>query len=89
LFEIDERKWRSVSSIGVNPTFDNGPRTVESFIFDFDADIYGRSVKLSFVKRIRHERKFAVLADLIAQMREDVKTAKALFDEGLPDGYSW
>lgn len=81
LVEINDKKWPSVSSIGVNPTFGAGPRTVETFIFDFDADIYGESVKLSFVKRIREERKFAVLADLIAQMHEDVKTTKTLFQE--------
>jgi riboflavin kinase/FMN adenylyltransferase len=81
LFEMNDKKWPSVSSIGVNPTFGDGPRTVETFILDFDADIYGESVKLSFVKRIREERKFAVLADLIAQMHEDVKTTKALFQE--------
>jgi riboflavin kinase/FMN adenylyltransferase len=81
LFEMNDQKWPSVSSLGINPTFGDGTRTVETFILDFDADLYGQSVKLSFVKRIREERKFAVVADLIAQMHEDVKTAKALFQE--------
>jgi riboflavin kinase/FMN adenylyltransferase len=93
VFEVNQEKWPSVSSIGVNPTFGAGPRTVESFIFDFAADIYGASVKLSFVKRIREERKFAALRDLVAQMHEDVKTAKAIFqglrlDKGHWGGYS-
>jgi riboflavin kinase/FMN adenylyltransferase len=76
----------SVSSVGVNPTFGDGPRTVESFILDFDGDIYGERVKLAFVQRIRDEKKFVLVKDLIGQMHEDVKRAKALFKElGLAD----
>ena len=79
LFHVRNKQWLSVSSIGINPTFGDGPRTVESFIFDFDGDIYGESVKLSFVKRIREERKFTIVDDLIGQIDEDVKCAKAIF----------
>jgi len=79
LFDVRNKQWLSISSIGVNPTFGDGPRTVESFIFDFDGDIYGESVKLSFVKRIREERKFTIVNDLIGQINEDVKCAKAIF----------
>jgi len=79
LFDVRNKQWLSISSIGVNPTFGDGPRTVESFIFDFDGDIYGESVKLSFVKRIREERKFTIVDDLIGQIDEDVKCAKAIF----------
>jgi riboflavin kinase/FMN adenylyltransferase len=80
------KQWLSVSSVGVNPTFGDGPRTVESFILDFDGDIYGEWVKLSFVQRIREEKKFVMIKDLIAQMHEDVKRAKAVFKElGLAD----
>jgi riboflavin kinase / FMN adenylyltransferase len=79
LIEVKNRRWLSVSSIGVNPTFGDGPRTLESFIFDLKTDIYGESVKLSFVKRIRDEQKFATVEDLIAQMHGDVDQAKAIF----------
>jgi riboflavin kinase / FMN adenylyltransferase len=81
LLQIKNKQWLSVSNIGVNPTFGDGPRTIESFIFDFDDDIYGESVKLSFVKRIREERKFVTVKDLVTQMHEDVKHAKAIFKE--------
>ena len=79
LFDVRNKQWLSISSIGVNPTFGDGPRTVESFIFDFDSEIYGESVRLSFVKRIREERKFTIVDDLIGQIDEDVKCAKAIF----------
>jgi riboflavin kinase / FMN adenylyltransferase len=59
---------------------------VESFILDFDGDIYGERVKLAFVQRIRDEKKFVLVKDLIGQMHEDVKRVKTLFKElGLAD----
>jgi riboflavin kinase / FMN adenylyltransferase len=78
LIEVKNRRWPSVSSVGVNPTFGEGPRTVESFIFDLESDIYGETAKLFFVKRIRDEKKFATVEDLIAQMHGDVDHAKAI-----------
>lgn len=81
LIEVKNKRWLSVSSVGVNPTFGDGPRTLESFIFGLESDIYGEAAKLSFVKRIRDEKKFATVEDLIAQMHIDVDQAKAIFAE--------
>ena len=80
IVEIGAQRRLSVSNIGVNPTFGTGPRTVESFILDFDHDIYGEPLKLYFVKRIRAEKKFASAQQLVAQMRDDVKSARSIFD---------
>ena len=80
LFYIGQEQWLSVSSIGVNPTFGAGPRTIESYILNFDRDIYGKKIKLAFVKKIREEKKFADVASLIAQIQEDVRSARADFD---------
>jgi riboflavin kinase/FMN adenylyltransferase len=77
--EVGGERHLSVSNIGTNPTFGDGPRTVESFILGFDRDIYGAAVKLFFVKRIRDERKFASADQLVAQMHEDVSRARAIF----------
>jgi riboflavin kinase/FMN adenylyltransferase len=71
----------SVSSIGVNPTFGEGPRTVECFIMNFDENIYGETVKLSLVQRIRDEKKFSSVDALIAQIRDDVARAENIFRE--------
>ncbi|MGH7816005.1 MAG: bifunctional riboflavin kinase/FAD synthetase [Candidatus Binatia bacterium] len=81
LFHLGERRLLSVSSVGVNPTFGAGPRTVESFIVNFAEDIYGEAVKLSFVKRIRDEMKFSSAATLSARIREDIVSAEAIFRE--------
>jgi riboflavin kinase / FMN adenylyltransferase len=80
LFQSGEKKLLSVSSIGVNPTFGDGPRTVESFILDFDGDLYGEMVKLFFVKRMREEKTFASVDQLVQQMSVDVAGARAVFD---------
>jgi riboflavin kinase / FMN adenylyltransferase len=81
LFHLGERRLCSVSSIGLNPTFGAGPRTVESYILNFAESIYNESVKLSFVKRIRDEMKFASVTELVGQIRRDVSSAEALFRE--------
>jgi len=81
LFQLGERQLPSVSSIGVNPTFGEGPRTVESYIFNFNENIYGEAVQLSFVRRIRDEMKFASVDALAAQIRQDVGNAKTILDE--------
>jgi riboflavin kinase / FMN adenylyltransferase len=80
IIEINQKPLLSVSSIGVNPTFGNGPRTVESFVFDFDRNVYGENIKLSFVRRIRDERKFSSVDALIGQMNQDVIAAREIFD---------
>lgn len=71
--------FASVSSIGVNPTFGEGPRTVESYILNFNENIYGETVKLSFVQRIRDEKKFSSVEALVTQIRDDVSRAENIF----------
>jgi riboflavin kinase/FMN adenylyltransferase len=81
LFHLGERRFHSVSSVGLNPTFGAGPRTIESFILNFDNDIYGEAVKLSFVKRIRDEMKFTSVEALISRIQADVECARTIFRE--------
>jgi len=81
LLQIRDESLLSVSSVGVNPTFGPGIRTIESFILDFDRSIYGESVKLSFIKRIREERKFDSADELVVQMRGDVTAAQCIFNQ--------
>ncbi|HET9296214.1 MAG TPA: bifunctional riboflavin kinase/FAD synthetase [Candidatus Binatia bacterium] len=80
ILELQGQGWLSVSSVGHNPTFGDGSRTIEAYILDFAKEIYGEPVKLSFVQRIREERKFAEIGDLVIQMHEDVQTARAVFN---------
>ncbi len=52
--------------------------TLETHIFDFDEDIYGQTIKVSFMKRVRDENSFESLAELQAQLRDDEQYCKKL-----------
>jgi riboflavin kinase/FMN adenylyltransferase len=78
LFHLGENILPSVTSIGLNPTFGAGPRTIESYILNFDREIYGESVKLSFLARLRGEKNFASVESLIEQIRCDVADAEGV-----------
>lgn len=70
-----------VASIGVRPTFDNGPRSVEVYLLDFDRDIYGRTLRIEFVARLRDELKFDSVGALVEQMGRDVANGRAILNE--------
>ncbi len=71
----------TITNIGVRPTFGGGDHPiVETHVFDFDADLYGRQVRLAFVQRLRDERTFESVDALRQQIVSDVGHARALFD---------
>jgi riboflavin kinase/FMN adenylyltransferase len=65
-------------SVGTNPTFAGRQRRVEAFVLDFEDDLYGDKVGLEFEHRLRDMERFDTVADLVAQMRDDVKQTRAL-----------
>lgn len=74
-----ERRYASVTNIGVRPTFDGEHAvTVEGHLLDFSGDLYDRALALEFVARIRDERRFAGVGELVAQIKQDVDSGKAL-----------
>ena len=75
---MSDQRRPCVTSIGLNPTFGAGPRTIESYVFDFSEDLYGRPVKLFFVKRIREEKKFSSSDLLVEQIKMDVLAAQEI-----------
>jgi len=64
-------------SVGTNPTFDGQSRTVESYLLDFDADLYGADVRVDFVARLRGMVAFDSVAELVEQMAADVVAVRA------------
>src|SRR5712691_9317333 len=71
----------SVTNIGTRPTVDSSGRTVvETHIFKLDRDLYGQSIRVGFVQRLRDERAFESLDMLRAQIDVDCRRARALFD---------
>jgi riboflavin kinase/FMN adenylyltransferase len=71
----------AVASVGSRPTVGGGKTLLEVFVFDFDADIYGRYITVRFIKRLRSEEKFGSVDALKVQMSADVEAAKAALAE--------
>ena len=71
--------YAGLCNIGVNPTFSHGGLRVETYILDFDRDIYDKKLTLQFLGRLRVEKAFPSQAELIAQMQADVVQARALY----------
>ena len=74
-------KWRkSITNIGVRPTFESDSEpSIESYIFDFDGDLYGDVLRVRFLYRIRDERKFNGIAELKVQIEADTQRARNYF----------
>jgi riboflavin kinase/FMN adenylyltransferase len=71
----------SITNIGTRPTVDqSGKTTVETHLFDVDRDLYGMTIRLAFVQRLRDERAFESLDALKAQITADCSRARVLFD---------
>lgn len=68
---VDDQWYGGMMNIGVRPTFDDPQRTIEVNIFDFDQDIYGDTIQVRFVDRIRDEQRFDGIETLKAQLGKD------------------
>jgi riboflavin kinase/FMN adenylyltransferase len=65
----------------VRPTFEtSGARVLEVYLFDFDGDLYGKRLRVEFVRRLRGEKRFATSAALIRQMKRDALRARQILD---------
>ena len=74
----DQREFPGVASLGIRPTFAPPVELLEAYLFDFDEDLYGRTIEVALHAYIRPERKFDDLAALSARMREDEAEARRL-----------
>jgi riboflavin kinase/FMN adenylyltransferase len=70
----------SITNVGMRPTFGDVDHVViETHVFDMDRDLYGQTLRLSFLQRLREERAFPDVDALRAQIEADVRTARRLF----------
>ena len=77
---IDGVWRRSITNVGVRPTFDGDKEpSIESYIFDFDGDLYGDVLRVRFLHRIRDEKKFDGIDELKAQIAQDSAVALEFF----------
>jgi riboflavin kinase/FMN adenylyltransferase len=71
------RRYDGVASFGRRPMFDTGAVLLEIFLFDFDGDLYGVNIDVAFIAWLREEAMFASAEELVLQMEEDSRLARA------------
>ncbi len=76
--------YQGVANIGYSPTFDDNIFTVEVHILDFKKNIYGESIRVNFIQRLRDEIKFKSIEALAAQIRQDIEKARQILKNLLP-----
>jgi riboflavin kinase/FMN adenylyltransferase len=79
--KIDGTMYDGACNIGPNPTFDDEAISIEVFIFDFEGDLYGQSLRLFFVERVRDEKKFSDVTALQQAIAEDVARSMAVLKD--------
>lgn len=74
-------KYPSVTNVGVKPTVGTYAKNIETHIFNFDRELYGKKIKVEFIKRTREEKKFDSIEALSRQIESDCIMAKAYHRE--------
>ncbi|MDF1519782.1 MAG: bifunctional riboflavin kinase/FAD synthetase [Brevefilum sp.] len=78
--EMRGKSYRGITNVGYRPTFENQEiANIETFIFDFNDDIYGEEMKVSFIAKIRDEQKFSGVEAFLAQIERDKAAAQRIF----------
>jgi riboflavin kinase/FMN adenylyltransferase len=75
---LGKERYQGVANVGVRPSFDNGEHTVEIYILDFEANIYGYDLVVEFVQRLRPEKRFTDIKDLTVQIEKDIVQARRI-----------
>ncbi len=82
-----ETKYDSITNVGYRPTVRPSPPglrpdlIIETHLFDFEGDLYGRTVEVEFVEKIRDERRFPDVQSLVEQIRKDEDKARRILEE--------
>lgn len=75
------KTWPAAANVGSNPTFGETARKVEIHLIGFQGDLYGRSLAVDFVERLRETRPFKSVAELVEQLRHDIEQAQQFASE--------
>jgi riboflavin kinase/FMN adenylyltransferase len=71
--------YSSATNIGVNPTFDDARPSIETYLLDFEGDLYGRELRIDVLHRLRGEVKFTSVEALVAAIAADVRATRDYF----------
>ena len=72
--DLKDKSYSAVVNIGNRPTFYQPPaeRTIEVHLLDFDNEIYGETIRVNFIERLRHEMRFSSAEELMDQIQKDI-----------------
>lgn len=81
---IGGESWGALTNVGVRPTFEAQPVSprVEAHLLDFDRDLYGQSIRLGFITRLRDEQRFPNVQALVAQIQQDIVRGREILSSG-------
>ena len=71
--KLEEESFHSITNIGYRPTFGDNKLLIETHLFDFSREVYGENITVEFVRRLRDEKKFEGVEELISQIKIDIK----------------
>ena len=77
---VDHGKYLGIANMGIRPTVGGTRPVLETHIFDFEKDIYGRRITVQFIEKIREEVKFDSIDLLKSQIKKDIEEAKKILD---------
>ena len=77
---LEGKRLMTAISIGTKPTFGDHDRAIEAFVLDFDGNLYGKSLRLEFVRRLRDQVKFDAVEALLEQVDRDVAETKLILE---------
>ncbi len=78
---VDGRSFHSATFVGAAKTFERKDRNVESYILDFSEDLYGKTITVNLFKKMRENKKFDSVEELVAQMHKDIEAIRTFFEK--------
>jgi riboflavin kinase / FMN adenylyltransferase len=78
---VGKESYPACTNVGVAPTFERRESRVEAYLLDFEGDLYGRVVDVSFLRRIREEKRFSGIEELKEQIARDVEQARRITND--------
>lgn len=76
MVRIGTECYRAMTNVGLRPSVDGRTRLLEAHIFDFDRDIYGETIQVELLDKIRDEQKFASIEELQRQLQRDAELCR-------------
>ena len=80
---VDGKQFPSATNIGIRPTFGEGEKTVETHLLNYKGDLYGKDMRVEFVRKLRDEQRFPSSEELKAQIEKDVREVEAILAKDL------